>query len=160
MFALRPSGEQALANVQYIAELARQYEAGGGVSFRGFVDQLREEAEATRAAEAPILEEGSDGVRIMTAHKAKGLEFPVVVLADITAELSRGTASRWIDGATGRFAVSLAGWAPADLLDHEASGSGARRRRRRARRLRRRHPRPRSARRAGDRRRALRAPAG
>jgi ATP-dependent helicase/nuclease subunit A len=121
MFALRPSGEQALANVQYIAELARQYEASGGVSFRGFVDQLREEAEATRAAEAPILEEGSDGVRIMTAHKAKGLEFPVVVLADITAELSRGTASRWIDGATGQFAVNLAGWAPADLLDHEAS---------------------------------------
>jgi ATP-dependent exoDNAse (exonuclease V) beta subunit len=121
MFALRPSGEQALANVQYIAELARQYEVGGGVSFRGFVDQLREEAESTRAAEAPILEEGSDGVRIMTAHRAKGLEFPVVVLADITAELSRGTASRWIDGTAGRFAVSLAGWAPADLLDHEAT---------------------------------------
>jgi ATP-dependent exoDNAse (exonuclease V) beta subunit len=59
----------------------------------------------------------------MTAHKAKGLEFPVVVLADITAELSRASASRWIDGATGRFAVSLAGWSPADLLDHEATES-------------------------------------
>src|SRR4029450_7897563 len=35
IFALRPSGEQALANVQYVGELARQYEGGGGVAFRG-----------------------------------------------------------------------------------------------------------------------------
>jgi ATP-dependent helicase/nuclease subunit A len=119
-FALRPSGEQALANVQYIAELARQYESNGGISFRGFVEQLHGEAASTRSAEAPILEEGSDGVRIMTAHKAKGLEFPVVILADMTAELSRRSASRWADSVSGRCAVSLAGWVPADLRDHEA----------------------------------------
>ena len=40
-FMLRPSGEQALANVLHVAELARQYEAEGGISFRGFIDQLR-----------------------------------------------------------------------------------------------------------------------
>jgi ATP-dependent exoDNAse (exonuclease V) beta subunit len=119
-FALRPSGEQALANVQHIAELARQYESDGGISFRGFVEQFQEEAASTRSGEAPILEEGSEGVRIMTAHKAKGLEFPVVLLADITAELSRRTASRWADSWSGRCAVSLAGWVPADLRDHEA----------------------------------------
>lgn len=117
---LRPSGEQALANVQYIAELARQYEACGGISFRGFVEQLRDEAASVRSAEAPILEEGSDGVRLMTVHRAKGLEFPVVILADTTAELSRRTASRWVDAQSSRCAVSLAGWAPADLRDHEA----------------------------------------
>jgi ATP-dependent exoDNAse (exonuclease V) beta subunit len=119
IFALRPSGEQALANVQYVSELARQYEASGGLSFRGFVDELQEEADSSRAAEAPILEEGSDGVRLMTAHKAKGLEFPIVILADIGADLSRSTASRWVNAAEGRCAVSLAGWAPLDLLDHE-----------------------------------------
>jgi ATP-dependent exoDNAse (exonuclease V) beta subunit len=118
IFALRPSGEQALANVQYVGELARQYEAGGGLSFRGFVERLREEAEETRAAEAPILEEGSDGVRLMTVHKAKGLEFPVVVLVDIGAELSRGSASRWVDSGGARCAVSLAGWQPAELREH------------------------------------------
>ncbi|MEO5820238.1 MAG: UvrD-helicase domain-containing protein [Vicinamibacteraceae bacterium] len=118
IFALRPSGEQALANVQYVGELARQYEAGGGLSFRGFVERLRDEAEETRAAEAPILEEGSDGVRLMTVHKAKGLEFPVVVLVDIGAELSRSTASRWVDSQGARCAVSLAGWAPAELRAH------------------------------------------
>jgi ATP-dependent exoDNAse (exonuclease V) beta subunit len=119
IFALRPSGDQALANVQYVGELARQYEAGGGLSFRGFVERLRDEAEETRAAEAPILEEGSDGVRLMTVHKAKGLEFPVVVLVDIGAELSRDRASRWVDTEGRRCAVSLAGWAPAELRQHE-----------------------------------------
>jgi len=121
IFALRPSGEQALANVQYVGELARQYEAGGGLSFRGFVERLREEAADTRAAEAPILEEGSDGVRLMTVHKAKGLEFPIVILVDIGAELSRGKASRWVDAEGSRCAVSLAGWAPAELREHEAA---------------------------------------
>ena len=120
IFALRPSGDQALANVQYVGELARQYEAAGGLSFRGFVERLRDEAAETRAAEAPILEEGSDGVRLMTVHKAKGLEFPVVVLVDIGAELSRSTASRWVDTEGRRCAVSLAGWAPAELRQHQA----------------------------------------
>src|SRR5437762_8038928 len=41
-FMLRPAGEQALANVLHVAELARQYEAVGGISFRGFIDELRD----------------------------------------------------------------------------------------------------------------------
>ena len=94
---LRPAGEQALANVLHLAELARQYEADGGISFRGFVEELREAVDRAEAPEAPILEEGSDGVRLMTVHKAKGLEFPVVILADITARLRPGEASRHLD---------------------------------------------------------------
>ena len=86
-FALEHGGEQVLANVLHVAELARRYEADGGISFRGFIDELREQAEDGQAGEAPILEEGSDGVRLMTVHKAKGLEFPVVILADMTAKL-------------------------------------------------------------------------
>ena len=81
-FALRPGGEQALANVLHVADLARRYEADGGLSFRGFVSALGEAADRAEAPEAPILEDGSDGVRMMTVHKAKGLEFPVVVLVD------------------------------------------------------------------------------
>lgn len=119
-FVMRPGGEQALANVLLTAELARRYEAGGGLSFRGFVEQLEDEALARQAGEASILEEGSDGVRIMTVHRAKGLEFPVVVLADPTCRLHRRTAGRFIDAARGLCAQRLAGWPPLDLLDHEA----------------------------------------
>lgn len=117
-FVLRAGGEQALANVLHVAELAREYEAAGGISFRGFVDELRMAAETAQAAEAPILEEGSDGVRIMTVHKAKGLEFPVVILADPTCKLSPVEASRWIAKDERLCALKLAGWAPIDLIVH------------------------------------------
>ena len=119
-FALRTGGEQALANAFHVAELARQFETGGGISFRGFVDELRVAAENAVAAEAPILEEDSDGVRMMTVHKAKGLEFPIVILADLTCKLSRAEAGRWIDPEQNLCALKLGGWAPMDLLLHDA----------------------------------------
>jgi len=118
-FVLRPSGEQVLANVLHVGELARQYEAEGGMSFRGFVDSLTAESAEQRAAEAPILEEGSDGVRLMTVHKAKGLEFPVVVLADITARLTPGEPGRAIDAVRDLCALRLGGWAPMDLVERQ-----------------------------------------
>ena len=118
-FALRPVGEQALANVLQMAEMARRHDAAGGLSFRSFVEYLLDEADRRQAGEAPIFEEGSDGVRIMTVHRAKGLEFPVVVLADPTCKLHRRTADRYIDGERGLCALRLAGWQPLDLLDHE-----------------------------------------
>jgi superfamily I DNA/RNA helicase len=99
---LRPWGEQALANVLRVAELARTYEAAGGISFRGFVERLREEAEG-EAPEAPIVEESSEGVRIMTVHKAKGLEFPVVILADITCNMAAWNPGCWIDADLERY---------------------------------------------------------
>ena len=116
-FVLRPGGEQALANVLHVAELARQYEMDGGMSFRGFVDTLQAEAAIRQAAEAPILEEGSDGVRLMTVHKAKGLEFPVVILADITARLTPYEAGRHIDPRRQLCALRIGGWSPKDLND-------------------------------------------
>jgi ATP-dependent exoDNAse (exonuclease V) beta subunit len=118
-FALEHGGEQVLANVAHVAELARRYEAEGGISFRGFIDALREQAESGEAGEAPILEEGSDGVRLMTVHKAKGLEFPIVILADMTARLRASVASRSIDSVRRVCAIRLGGCAPADLLEHE-----------------------------------------
>jgi len=118
-FVLRPGGEQALANVLHVAELARQYEMNGGMSFRGFVESLHAEASIRQPAEAPILEEGSDGVRLMTVHKAKGLEFPVVILADLTARLTPYDASRHLDPGRGVCALRIGGWSPKDLNDHK-----------------------------------------
>jgi ATP-dependent helicase/nuclease subunit A len=118
-FALEHGGEQVLANVAHVGDLARRYEAEGGLSFRGFIDELRKQAKSGEAGEAPILEEGSDGVRLMTVHKAKGLEFPIVILADMTAKLHASVASRSIDAGRRVCAIRLAGCAPADLLEHE-----------------------------------------
>jgi ATP-dependent exoDNAse (exonuclease V) beta subunit len=119
-FALRPSGNQVLANVYHICNLARVYELNGGYSFRGFVEQLNDQSEAEDSGEAPIVEEGSDGVRIMTVHAAKGLEFPVVILADITANAAFQQPTRHIDAEQNLCAVRVAGCAPWELIDHMA----------------------------------------
>ncbi|MEZ4647833.1 MAG: UvrD-helicase domain-containing protein [Candidatus Eisenbacteria bacterium] len=123
-FVLRPSGDQVLANVLHVAEQARSYESSGGISFRGFVEELLADADRRTAPEAPILEEGSDGVRIMTVHRAKGLEFPVVILCDMTANLSGAKASRYLDSDRRLCVSRLAGWSPVELLENEDSELG------------------------------------
>ena len=56
----------------------------------------------------------------MTVHKAKGLEFPVVILADLTCRMSRSDASRYLDASRGLCAIRIGGWAPHELHEHEA----------------------------------------
>ncbi len=116
-FANWSTGEQALANVARLMDMARRSERGGLISFRAFVDWLVDQAETGEASDAPIIEEGLDGVRIMTVHKAKGLEFPVVILADMTANAAR-EASRWSDPQRGLCVMTLAGCSPPELLEH------------------------------------------
>ena len=119
-FILWRGGEQVLANVLHISDLARRYELEGGLSFRGFVDTLHDASGRADSPEAPILEEGSDGVRLMTVHKAKGLEFPIVVLADIACKLSLDEASRYLDPERKLCAIRIGGWSPLDLQEHNA----------------------------------------
>jgi ATP-dependent helicase/nuclease subunit A len=119
-FAMRPAGEQALANVLHIAELARQYEAKGAVSFRGFVEELLDAAERGKQSEAMIYEEGSEGVRMMSVHRAKGLEFPIVILADPTCKIAHEQPDRYLDSEHNLCAVRLTGWTPLQVTDHAA----------------------------------------
>ena len=118
-FALRPAGHQVLANVYRAADLARSFELSGGISFRGFVEELEAQSGKAESAEAPVLEEGAEGVRLMTVHSAKGLEFPVVILADITANLAPGDPDRYVDARTGLCATRLLRCSPWELRDHE-----------------------------------------
>ena len=116
--AIWPTGEQALANVGRLVDMARRAERQGLTSFRAFVDRLEADAEDGEAGEAPIVEDGTEGVRIMTVHRAKGLEFPVVVLVDPTANATPNEPARHVDPGRGLCALTLAGAAPPDLLDH------------------------------------------
>jgi ATP-dependent exoDNAse (exonuclease V) beta subunit len=116
--AIWPTGEQALANVTRLMDLARRAERRGVTSFRAFVDLLEQDAERGEAGEAPIVEDGTEGVRIMTVHRAKGLEFPVVILADLTAKGTPEEPWRWVDPTRQLCAMRLAGAAPPDLVDH------------------------------------------
>lgn len=122
-FVLRPGGNQILANVARLADLARSFEVSGGISFRGFVEELAAQAEKEEASEAPVLEEDSDGVRLMTVHGAKGLEFPVVILADLTANIAAREPDQFIDGDRKLSAVRLLRCAPRELVENETRES-------------------------------------
>src|SRR5436190_13151958 len=79
-----PGGRRRMANVTKLIRLAAAYESRSGRDARGFIDRARAELEAeAREPDAPIELEGLDAVRLMTIHAAKGLEFGVVVLADL-----------------------------------------------------------------------------
>ncbi|RWM89502.1 MAG: ATP-dependent deoxyribonuclease subunit A [Mesorhizobium sp.] len=114
--ALWPTGEQALANCQRLIDLARHFE-GRASSFRAFVEKIDADAERGEADEAPIVEEGTEGVRVMTVHKAKGLEFPVVILADPTCKAARDTPSRHVDPSRRLWLEPLCGSSPSELLE-------------------------------------------
>ena len=118
-FAFRKGGERVLANVFRLTDLARSFEASGAAtSFRAFVEYLESEYESGDAGEAPVLEQEGRGVKLMTVHKAKGLEFPVVILADLTAKLTGPQGGdRYCDPDRKLCAQRLLWCAPWELLD-------------------------------------------
>jgi ATP-dependent helicase/nuclease subunit A len=76
--------ERRLANVRKLLRLARSFEAQEGRDLRGFVDHVeRLKAADAVEPEAPVEGVEPDTVRLMTIHAAKGLEFPVVCVADL-----------------------------------------------------------------------------
>jgi ATP-dependent exoDNAse (exonuclease V) beta subunit len=118
--AMWPSGEQALANAIAVLDLARNADVRGTSSFRAFIETLSEQADRGEGGEAPIVEEGTEGVRLMTVHKAKGLEFPVVVLCDPTAPSKVDKAYRFVDSERHLWAQKLCGCSPIELVQNEA----------------------------------------
>jgi ATP-dependent helicase/nuclease subunit A len=87
----RPSGEARFANVRKMARLATEFEAREGRDPRGFLDFLAARAETDAEGQAATAAEAHDGVRIMTVHNAKGLEFGVVAVPDLSRSLLAGS---------------------------------------------------------------------
>ncbi|MBP8996311.1 MAG: UvrD-helicase domain-containing protein [Synergistales bacterium] len=72
------------ANLRRAIDLAREYEAGLGMSLGGCADYLRDMTRrGIETREADTLGEDDDMVRVMTVHAAKGLEFPVVAVTGL-----------------------------------------------------------------------------
>jgi ATP-dependent helicase/nuclease subunit A len=89
----RFGGERAYANLRQMVELARRFEHEGLYSLGDYIEYLTDFLSSEmRAEQAPLAAPGSSAVRLMTIHKAKGLEFPIVALADLahTVQPQRG----------------------------------------------------------------------
>ena len=105
-----PEGRRRFANVRKLMRMASEFEALEGPDLAGFVDLLQSMDELSdREGSAPTLAEGEDVVRVMTVHQAKGLEFPVVVLAGLGSDVRHSTALEFMVGNDGRMGVFLNG---------------------------------------------------
>ena len=87
----RAAGEARFANLRKLMRLATEFEAREGRDLRALLDFLAARAENAVEAQAATAVEGHDGVRIMTVHSAKGLEFGVVAVPQLSRRLLAGT---------------------------------------------------------------------
>jgi ATP-dependent helicase/nuclease subunit A len=87
---MRRAGRLRIANVRKLMRLAREFEAREGRDLRGFLDYLDFRSGADDEASAATEAEDHDGVRVMTIHNAKGLEFGIVAVPDLDRGLLLG----------------------------------------------------------------------
>ena len=74
-----PGGEERMANLRMLYSQAQLFEQAGGAALGDFLRANRQRSDAGDARSAKLLGEHEDLVRVMTMHKSKGLEFPVVI---------------------------------------------------------------------------------
>ena len=84
------NGKKRYANLLKIVELCKNQEDFEPLTLKDFIEivegyKFRE----IRESEAPIESEEDDVVKLITTHSAKGLEFPVVIVADIDRDNTR-----------------------------------------------------------------------
>jgi ATP-dependent helicase/nuclease subunit A len=94
--------------MRFLIEQARAFEAGGPESLRAFVQWLeRRSAQVMLDNEGAGLDDDEDAVRIMTIHGAKGLEFPVVILAGMATAPRYRADTYAVDRASGEIAINV-----------------------------------------------------
>ena len=81
IYGAMESGDEKVRNLQYFCQIASDYEATGYKDLTFFLSHLAAmEEKGLNITEAPA----SGSVRIMSIHKSKGLEFPVVFLCGLS----------------------------------------------------------------------------
>ncbi|MGN1412657.1 MAG: helicase-exonuclease AddAB subunit AddA [Anaerovoracaceae bacterium] len=84
-----PGGRQRQANLRALVDKAAGYRKSQGGSLYGFIRYIEAVKEKKVASgQVKLVGEGDELVKIMTIHKSKGLEFPMVILAGFCRKLN------------------------------------------------------------------------
>lgn len=118
--AAGPEGLARAGNVYKAIRMARDIEAAGGMGPAGVAEELALRVELAKEAPGALSAEGGDFVRIMTVHASKGLEFPIVAVAELRDDAARSQALECCS-IEGRTYVSLDGGHVLERLKEKAS---------------------------------------
>ena len=118
--AAGPEGLARAGNVYKAIRMARDIEATGGVGPAAVAEELALRVELAKEAPGALSAEGGDFVRIMTVHASKGLEFPIVAVAELRDDAARSQALECCS-IEGRTYVSLDGGHVLERLKEKSS---------------------------------------
>ena len=82
-----PGGAQRQANLDALVSKARSYDLTGSFGLHGFLKYMDDARDSAKSGAAQTVQ--SDVVRILSIHKSKGLEFPVVFLCELSRQFNR-----------------------------------------------------------------------
>lgn len=136
LFALRAQGNLRVANLLKLIDTARFLAEQGRSTLTALNRFLELQEAATLEGDAAVLEEHESAVRLLTIHQAKGLEFPVVILADAAYTKRRASRPGIIERSGGQLqlrvgahnsACSTLGWEKAETHEQERDAAEERR---------------------------------
>ncbi len=93
----KTNGNNRVLNLRKLVDIASSLETSGSLglsSFVRFIDKMRENG--TEIGAANDISEEDDVVRIMTIHKSKGLEFPIVIIMNMDSSINTSNKHRII----------------------------------------------------------------
>jgi len=88
-YGCQPYGKLRQANLRLLCEKAVEFQARGTGGLRRFLQSVVSVTAARESVSPTVLGPKEDVVRVMTIHKSKGLEFPVVFLMGLESPLSK-----------------------------------------------------------------------
>ena len=104
--ATGPGGAQAIANLEKLIDRARAFSGAGGGGLGAFLAWAAEAGDASGEQESQVDDDG-DVVHLLTIHKAKGLEYPIVVLVGGALSGGGGGGEPIVDRDERRLAIKL-----------------------------------------------------
>jgi ATP-dependent helicase/nuclease subunit A len=86
-----PDARDVWRRLRFVIEQARAWADAGGHGVRRYLQWATLQAAESRVADTILPEHDHDAVRVMTIHAAKGLEFPITIVAGLTTKPRRAT---------------------------------------------------------------------